>query len=75
MFGIFRLRPLLRRELPLIIGQVFFQDAYVKKLAVNCLDAQEEEEEGTEIMVEQGEVEVVNRDIEIEDLAEEREES
>ena len=62
--------------LPLIIGQVFFQDAYVKKLADNCLDAKEEEEEGTEIMVEQGEVEtVVNREIEIEDMAEEKEES
>ena len=55
-------------SLPLIIGQVFFQDVFVKKLADNCLDAQEEDGQGTEIFVEQGELKVVNCENEIEEM-------
>ena len=55
-------------SLPLIIGQVFFQDVFVKKLADKCLDAQEEDGLGTGIFVEQGELKVVNCENEIEEM-------
>ena len=42
--------------LPLIIGQVFYQDIYIEKLLNNCLNVQEEEVEGIEMMVEKGEI-------------------
>ena len=41
--------------LPLIIGQVFYQDTYIEKLLNNCLNVQEEEVEGIETMVEKKE--------------------
>ena len=50
--------------LPLVIGQVFCQDIFTKKLADNCLDAQEEEEEeeeeeGIKMKVEKGELNAI----------------
>ena len=41
---------------PVIIGQVFYQDTYIKKLLYNCSNVQEEEVEGIEMMVEKGEI-------------------
>ena len=35
-------------SLPLIVGQVFYQEIFITKLADKCLSAQEEEEEGIE---------------------------
>ena len=45
--------------LPLVIGQVFCQDIFIKKLADNCLDAQGEEEEGIKMKVEKGELNAI----------------
>ena len=44
-------------SLPLIVGQVFYQEMFITKLADNCLSAQEEEEGGIAKKVSQAEVE------------------
>ena len=59
-------------SLPLIFCQVFCRDMYITKLANNCLSAQEEEEEeGIELKVEQGEAKAMKHENEIEVAAEE----
>ena len=53
-------------SLPLIVGQVFYQEIFITKLADKCLSAQEEEEEGIEEKVSQAEVEAMKQRNEIE---------
>ena len=46
-------------SLPLIIGQIFYQDIYITKLAENCQSAKEEEKEVIGMMVEKGKVKAI----------------
>ena len=61
-------------SLPLVIGQVFYQDAFIGKLADSCLaDVQEEREEGFEMKVEEEEMKAMEQKNEIEEDNEMRE--
>ena len=53
--------------LPLILGQVFYRDIYIEKLFDNCLNAQEDEEQGADIEVEKGETKAMNQENEIDE--------
>ena len=53
--------------LPLILCQIFYRDIYIETLFDNCLNAQEEEEQGADIEVEKGKTKAMNQENEIDE--------